>query len=172
MDIVITGPESSGKSTLAAWLSQRLGLPLQQEEARSYLGGQSGYLPSDLIRIQERQSQREMALADAPGAILDTDILTLMIWWREKYGPLPILFNDAWHRRSPRVYLLCRPDIPWEPDPLRENPLDRDRLFDLYQYEMRLRQVPYRIVQGDGEDRLLGALAGLTQLQGKREALP
>ena len=23
-------------------------------------------------------------------------------------------------------YLLCRPDIPWEPDPLRENPFDRE----------------------------------------------
>lgn len=29
--------------------------------------------------------------------------------------------------------LLCKPDFPWERDEMRENPIDRDRLFEHYQ---------------------------------------
>ena len=35
-----------------------------------------------------------------------------------------------------RFYLLCKPDIPWESDPLRENPNDRIKLFDIYKMEL------------------------------------
>ncbi len=49
---------------------------------------------------------------------------------------------------------LCRPDIPWEPDPLRENPHDRDRLFDIWERELKARDLPYTIIEGGREQRL------------------
>jgi hypothetical protein len=45
------------------------------------------------------------------------------------------------------VYLLCYPDLPWEPDPVRENPTIREYLFDWYEREVQALGVPYYIVR-------------------------
>jgi nicotinamide riboside kinase len=50
-------------------------------------------------------------------------------------------------------YFLCAPDIPWEPDPLRENPSDRDRLFEIYQRELVAFNRPFTILKGDLKTR-------------------
>ena len=54
--------------------------------------------------------------------------------------------------------LLCRPDIPWEPDPLRENPHDRDRLFAVWEREMQALGLPYTIIEGTEEERMRAAM--------------
>ena len=49
-------------------------------------------------------------------------------------------------------YFLCKPDIPWEPDPLRENPEDRERLFKLYERGL-LEIGAYNVLSGNIEER-------------------
>jgi hypothetical protein len=44
--------------------------------------------------------------------------------------------------------------MPWEPDELRENPEDRDVLFDLYLTELELRKWPFAVLEGSLESRL------------------
>ncbi len=161
MIIVLTGPESCGKTQLSEQLSAHLKFPIVREHARSYLQSMhSGlhYKPSDLLQLLNLQ------LASEEGAtqlILDTDILTLIIWWREKYGPVPAIFQHAMKSQSPRHYLLCAPDLAWQPDPLRENSSDRQRLFDVYQRELVLRNLPFNVVRGFGQSRFDCALAAL-----------
>ena len=46
------------------------------------------------------------------------------------------------------LYLLCTPDIPWIPDPFRENPHDRDQLFDIYHQELTGLGNPFVIITG------------------------
>ena len=161
MIIVITGPESCGKTQLAEQLSAELSLPVIHENARSYIqsiASNPHYKPSDLVELLKLQLILEEG---ADNRILDTDLLTLIIWWREKYGPVPAIFQAAMRSQSPRHYLLCAPDIAWQPDPLRENPSDRERLFELYQHELELRNLPFDVVCGIGQSRLDCALTVL-----------
>ena len=166
--IVLTGPESCGKTQLAEQLSVRLSLPVVAEHARNYLQSMPPgwqYKPSDLIALVKLQQASEEG---AHNLILDTDLLTLIIWWREKYGPVPAVFQDAMQCQSPRHYLLCAPDIVWQPDPLRENPLDRERLFEIYQHELRVRDLPFDVVHGIGQKRLDCAIAALEKRTSNR----
>ena len=52
MRVVITGPESSGKSVLAGELAAFFGAPLVQEYARTYLEQRQGaYVQDDLLAV-------------------------------------------------------------------------------------------------------------------------
>ena len=48
--------------------------------------------------------------------------------------------------------MLCRPDIAWKPDPLRENRNNRMELFEMYLKELDDLRHRYYII--DGENKL------------------
>lgn len=57
--IVITGPESSGKTTLANQLSAYWKVPLVKEVARDYLKEIYSYQQHDLLEIAKQQHKQE-----------------------------------------------------------------------------------------------------------------
>jgi nicotinamide riboside kinase len=62
-------------------------------------------------------------------------------------------------------YFLCSPeDIDWQPDPLRENPNDRDRLFDIYEKELIFYKRDYTILRGNMSERLQTAFYKIDEL--------
>lgn len=175
MIFVVTGPESSGKTTLCEALAKQLNWPKLPELAREFLqsrqeaddGNSLRYRPSDLLSLLAQQQEMEAGLAADEHCILDTDLLTLLIWWQEKYGPAPAPFQRAWANQRPRHYLLCEPDLPWEADPMRENPHDRQRLMQWYKHELTQRHCAFSVCSGLGESRLKGALSRVRQVVGK-----
>ena len=159
--IVITGPESSGKTTLANQLSESWGAPLVPEVAREYLNGKDSYQQRDLLQIARQQQEREQAiLADTPRRIIcDTDLLVIMIWSEVKYGHcdswIYSAFEDSINLQSAsRHYYLCDSRIPWQPDRLRENPDNRDELFKLYLRKLGEYELDHGIVKGEPQERL------------------
>jgi nicotinamide riboside kinase len=164
--ICLTGPESSGKTTLALALGARLGAPVVPEIAREYLANRSVYAPEDVLEIARRQlaAERQARSAHRGLLICDTDLLVLRIWWREKYGALPALLNDMPQEYGDRAYLLLAPDLPWTPDPLRENPTDRERLFALHRAELRAAGRSHGIVRGEGAARIVCAVTQIESL--------
>lgn len=168
MKIVVTGPECSGKSSLAAELANFYQVAYLQEPARAYLRPGVSYQPSDLLALCEQQLALEKSNSHNP-LILDTDIQNLVIWWQEKYGPIPNRLVHHYLSQNDEVdrfYLLCRPDLPWEFDPLRENPEDRDRLFDLYRKDLCARKMSFVEIIGKGHQRLDMALEYLQNVAG------
>ncbi len=153
--ICLTGPESTGKSTLAKELANEFSAPLVPEVARDYLTGKVGYRKEDVLEIAQLQLAAEQAvLATAPRIMIcDTDLLVLRIWWEEKYGSLDPWLREALRERSHRNYLLTVPDLPWEPDSLRDAPHDRERLFTRYQQALAEDGFPYVEVCGSGRRR-------------------
>ena len=69
------------------------------------------------------------------------------------------------------MYLLCKPDLPWEPDSLRENPDDRDQLYQRHLQEIKRLGRPFEIVEGRGERRLANANAAVQRLIAKATSL-
>mgnify|MGYP001216366903 FL=1 len=156
--IVITGPESSGKTTLTKAIAKALNTDYTEEYAREYLNSNSTYKQEDLLNIAQGQLQKEKANHN-PIAIHDTDLITIKIWSEYKYNQCnPWIIEQIEQQKSKnRLYLLCKPDIPWEADTLRENPSNRSELFEIYLSEIQDSKHPYFIIEG--KERLEQALS-------------
>ena len=126
--IGITGPESSGKTTLAKALSEELGASYISEFARKYLTELGRpYEQNDLIEIAKGQLNGILT-GSSSLQIIDTDFIVLKIWLEEKYNSTSAYIEDLIAKNHFDLHILCTPDIPWEEDSLRENPDDRDRI--------------------------------------------
>lgn len=169
--IAIVGPESSGKTTLCEALAQHYRCACTKEYARTYLEGNGpGYTEDDLVRIVDGQALAEvnatqLANDRGDGLILcDTDMITIRIWSEEKFGRCHPLIAKLAQTAKYDLWLLCMPDIPWEPDPLRENPRDRDRLFILYKTVLDDMKRNYVVVSGGRAQRLESATTAIDKL--------
>lgn len=156
LKVLITGPESSGKTQLAQSLARRFQSPWVPEFARTYLAALEGtYQEEDLLHILNGQLRLQQQHHTSPFLFCDTGPEVIYIWSKVKYGRA-----DPYIRQSLRKYrydlnLLCYPDLNWEPDPLREapDPESRLRLFQAYEELFRQEDVAYTIVEGQGEQR-------------------
>ncbi|HAQ37999.1 MAG TPA: ATPase [Saprospirales bacterium] len=157
--IVITGPESTGKSILAKKLSEHFGQANTEEEARAYLNElERPYNYHDLYNIAKRQIATEDAFLNSDISMLfcDTDLITIKIWSEVKYGKVDARILRLIENRSEDFYLLCYPDIPWVPDPLRENPHNRHELFELYMEELLNYGKKFIVIEGSDYHKRIG----------------
>ena len=158
--IIITGPESSGKTTLCEQLSNHFDIPLTKEFARSYIDNlDRNYIIGDLLSIAKEQLKSELN-----SQLLDTDLITIKIWSEYKYGRCDkwILDQIEKQKTEKRFYLLCSPDIPWQADKQRENPNDREELFEIYKQELNDLGHKYFIVKG--EDRTENSISKISSI--------
>lgn len=170
LKIAVTGPESSGKTTLASALATAFDTVYTPEFARTYLEETGGhYTFEDLTAIAKGQlawENRDAALANG-FHFCDTDLIVLKVWSTFRFGKAdPFLLEQLAQKRY-HIALLCRPDIPWAFDPLRENPDDRTQLLSLYREELTYWNIPFIEIYGsDFKDRLHQASTYLKLLQG------
>ena len=166
LTIVLTGPESSGKTTLALDLANALETNLVPEFSRyylQYLGRKYGF--NDLETIYSGQKiWHAWHLKNCKGKVLicDTDWTVLHVWEQYRYGTAQLTQHE---KPLPNTYyFLCSPDMPWAPDPLRENPMDRDALFGQYLHLISEIKANFSILHGNPSQRLQTALAIIQDL--------
>ena len=164
LKIIVTGPESSGKTTLCKALSKHYNLPFTIEFAREYLTDLGkNYLQEDLLKIATGQLENEQLIINNQQISLhDTDLITLKIWSDYKYGNCNnwILEQIEKQKVENRFYLLCKPDLKWDYDPLRENPTNRNELLEIYKQELENLGHKFLIIKG--EDRNEQAIESLS----------
>ena len=160
MKIAFTGPESTGKTTMARWTAKHISYELVPEYAREYLQTTTYHL-NDLNNIALEQFKRNSALGDL---VVDTEMLVMKIWCEEKYSNCSQEILDLFKEQKIDHYFLCNPDIPWEQDPLRENPDDRERLFKLYELDLLKLGASYNVLSGNIEARKMRIIATLKNL--------
>jgi len=152
--IAITGPESSGKTTLAKALSEHYNISFVPEFARTYLEKTEGkYKQLDLDIIAQGQLKSIISAEDTI-VISDTDFSVLEIWSQYKYKNTSELINKLVQKDLFDLHILCSPDIPWEADLLRENPNSRDLLFELYSKSLNSNNKNFIVVNGSAKNRL------------------
>lgn len=126
------------------------------------------YTINDLPLIWEKQLKAEN-IARASGAsfvVCDTGPEVIKIWEEVKFGISSPIVNKGFQERQYDLTLLCFPDIPWVPDPLREAPEARARKDLLMRYKSLLMGREYFKIQGKGRlaqaiilvDRLVNSL--------------
>ena len=156
LKVVITGPESTGKSTLAKELATYYNTLHVDEFSRGYLSElRRTYVQQDLTEIAKGQIKLEDSAAKKTKELLicDTSLEVIRIWSEYKYGNCDPFILEKLAHRLPDLYLLMAPDLPWQPDPLRENPNDRTELYTLYKKELINSQVPFYEISGISEKR-------------------
>lgn len=154
--VILTGPESTGKSFLSAFLSKKFDVGYTSEYARSYLESlQREYTYQDIAAIARWQIEDFLKVTENSGLhFIDTYLIITKIWFIWKYNKYPSELDLYIKKTNHSLYLLCSPDIEWQPDHLRENGGEnRLKLFDLYKAELETFSLNYRIISGIGIKR-------------------
>ena len=168
--ILILGPESTGKSTLANDLADYFGDPWVPEFARAYLEKiNRPYRYEDLLEIGKGQVKAEDELAETAEKFLfvDTDLRVIHIWSEHRFGKTDPWVMDQIKERIYDLILLTDTDLPWAPDPLREYPeLEmRQYFFDKYLQLAQESGFPFLVVCGDRLARKKIAIKKVNGLQ-------
>ena len=165
--VVITGPESCGKSTLANQLSQEFGGQWVPEYARIFVESLNRYYEyKDVEHIARHQYDEFIKLRDEKSALLffDTYLIITKVWFTHVYKRYPIWLDEAIRNSKVDLFMLCTPELVWVSDSVRENGHLRDYLFEQYKKELEQYGFNYVVVSGEGEDRILLAKEYINQL--------
>lgn len=130
--IVVCGPESCGKTTLAQQLASWLDCPWTPEAARLFAENSAVPLSANTVAPIAHLGIRlgETAMAESPRWIVrDQDLVSTVIYARHYYGAMAPWIEAGARARLGDLYLLCRPDVPWVPDGIRDRPQQREGLF-------------------------------------------
>lgn len=162
--VVLAGPESSGKSWLAAQLQQQFG----------------GLMVGEYVRYFMEQNPRDTCLADIPDIargqlewedaarakqpellILDTHLLSNMLWSNTLFGSCPDWLEDELLTRHYDLHLLLSPDdVEWTPDGQRCQPSlsERQQFFEQSKEWLERHHLPFQVIGGQWHDRQTKAL--------------
>ncbi len=155
--VVISGPESTGKTEMAIYLSSCYRGIYVPEYARDYISRLSRpYNYDDLVKISLKQAEQydEIGKGEEGYIFFDTWLVVTKVWFVEVFNRYPDWLDEKLYFSVIDLYLLCFPDIPWVPDPLRENGGEkRIFLFNAYEKEIRNIGTPYRIIKGNAQER-------------------
>jgi len=159
--IAITGPESSGKTTLATQLAQSLNGCLVLEYARQYMLNLDGkpYTIEDVVNIGRFQFNANLASdCQQDYVVCDTEMGVIKVWCEDKFDDCPDVIQELFDAQQFDFLFLCKPDMAWQEDPLREDALRRDDLFDMYVQTFDRSKIPYHILSGSEDERLAKAI--------------
>ncbi len=170
--IVLFGPESTGKTTLARQLAHYYGTEWVPEYAREYLqkkwdAEQKTCEPKDLLPIAEGQIRIENDLSKKAHEILicDTDLLETKVYSEAYYLGYcdPILEKYAL-KNEYNLYLLTYIDVPWQKDDLRDKPNERQRMFDYFRDTLLKYERNFVTLRGNQEERFKRAIQHVDKL--------
>ncbi len=167
--VVVTGSESTGKTTLAADLAGRFGTVWVPEYARTYLDEKTATTGRPLDETDVEPIARGQIAAEDRGAamaeallVLDTDLMSTTVYARHYYGACPRWIEQAARDRRADLYLLCDIDVPWVPDPARDLPHARAHMHSLFVSALNALGAPYVTIRGSWSDRLAAAIAAVS----------
>ena len=149
----IIGPESSGKTTLAKYLSKRYHGHYVAEYAREFVEkkGTTDVTWEELCSIARHQIEEmeQIAESEQPLVFFDTELILTKVWFEYAFGKVPEWLEEAIRRYPMDVYLLTMPDLPWIADSSRSNGSDaiRQELFERYETEIQALDIPYYIIR-------------------------
>jgi NadR type nicotinamide-nucleotide adenylyltransferase len=134
--VVLTGPECTGKSTLASELATTLDATLSREFARRYVDDKRAALSAaDVEPIARGQiaGEDEARQRARQTVVKDTDLVSTVVYAQHYYLACPAWIEQIARDRLGDLYLLLAPDVPWVEDGLqRDDPAHRAMVYELF----------------------------------------
>lgn len=169
--VVLTGSESTGKTTLAHRLAVHCGTVASREFVREYAiarGNQIGFEDhGPIARGQMAAEDEAVALANRV-AFLDTDLVSTVVYCEHYYGRCPAWIAEAALARRGDLYLLMNIDVPWVPDPARDRGDRRPEMHALFRDRLERLGLPYVEISGDWDARFAAAVRAVDELLARR----
>ncbi|MDP1890729.1 MAG: ATP-binding protein [Gemmatimonadaceae bacterium] len=169
--VVVTGPECTGKTTLARDIASRLGAPWVPEAARAYAAARGGVLSAADVEPIATATIDALwhATASGPAVIVaDTDLVSTVVYARAYYGSCPDWVENACRAQLGDLYLLCDTELPWVADGVRDRPAESDRAAMHDAFARTLRALGARVVPVTG----IGAARTALAMDAVRAAAP
>lgn len=170
--VVLFGPESTGKTTLARQLARYYNSVWVPEYAREYLqkkwnNERKTCEPKDLMPIAIGQIELENALAKKTNTVLicDTNLMETKVYSEVYYSGTcdPIIEKYA-IENTYNLYFLTYIDTPWEGDDLRDKPEAREQMFEIFKATLKKHNIPYVLLKGNKKQRLDTATKHIDEL--------
>ncbi|TWR30678.1 ATP-binding protein [Mucilaginibacter pallidiroseus] len=165
--IAVVGPESTGKSTMSAYLAEHLNTVWVPEFARGYCENLTEPCTwQDEINMFYGQIALEEEYLPKANKILicDTTFITVKIWSDEVFGSTPQVVLDALPKYKYDLYLLLNIDLPWQDDPLRDFPHKREHFMQVWHHELQALDANYVVISGTGNERYDAAVKAINDL--------
>lgn len=168
--VVLTGPESSGKSWLAAGLQQRFGGVRVDEYVRRFIElNPRDTCLADIPEIARGQLQWEdEARAQRPELlILDTHLLSNMLWSQTLFGACPAWLEQELLARHYDLHLLLSPEqVDWTDDGQRCQPdlAERQAFYQATRQWLEDHQQTVQVIVGNWAERRAKAFAAVARL--------
>jgi nicotinamide riboside kinase len=172
LKIVLFGPESTGKTTLAIQLAGHFETAWVPEFARDYLqkkwdtSGQVCEL-SDMLPIAFGQTQLENESLSKANSFLfcDTNLMVTKVFSEVYYNYCDPALDKAARKHEYDLFFLTDIDVPWEKDDLRDKPEGRAAVFQAFKQSLIDNNKPFVTLRGDKESRLKKAILILEELE-------
>lgn len=169
--VVLFGPESTGKSTLAKQLAEHYETVFVPEYSRIYAEAQlkrnKVLTVKDVIPIAEGQMRLENEWTPKANKVLicDTDLLETKVYSEAYYNGVcdPSLEKYA-IENTYNLYFLTYIDIPWEADDLRDKPHEREAMFAAFENALITYKRPYVLLKGTIDQRFKLAINQIDKL--------
>lgn len=168
--IVLFGPESTGKTTLAKQLAAHYKTAYVPEYARQYAAQKHAkgerLTKADVLPIAIGQMQLENQTIQQTKNLLicDTNLLVTQVYAKVYYSYAnPILKKYAIQNHY-HIYFLTYIDTPWKPDGVRDKPNERDVIFQEFKNALVQHNKPYVLLKGNQEIRFQTAIRHIDKL--------
>lgn len=163
--VCVLGAESTGTTTLARALAERLKTSYVAEFGRLYSEGkfQRGiwtWTSSEFVHIQRQQERDEEAGARAADRVVvcDTNAFATILWHRRYMGTSDPEVDRIGRASRCDLYLLTGDEIPFVQDGLRDGEHIRHEMHGWFEQALAAEAVPWLLVRGTPEERLERAM--------------
>ncbi|POY34805.1 hypothetical protein C3K47_18375 [Solitalea longa] len=147
--ICIYGPESTGKTTLAARLAEKFQTVYVHEVARDLISS-NDFSVDDILKIGYAQTAAVLENAQLANRFLfcDTDLITTQIYSDYYLGFIPEELYELEKLVHYEAYFLTSVEVPWVADGLRDLGNSRQEMFERFKAELVKRNIPYFLISG------------------------
>ncbi|MBE9668172.1 AAA family ATPase [Mucilaginibacter boryungensis] len=170
--IAIVGPESTGKSTMSAYLAEHYQTVWVPEFARDYCAALTAPPTiEDEVAMFRGQMALEQKIQQKANRLLicDTTFITVKIWSDAFFGYTPQVVLDELPKHPYDLYLLLDINLPWQDDPLRDFPNQREHFMEVWHKELQALNAKYVVISGIGQDRYDNAVAAIDRFLAARQ---